>query len=501
MRLAARIGAIEFDGDHVRIAVVKTGGRRPVVIERQEGAAVYTAPEQRPSALVQAVHDAVAALKKRPPVFMLCSSTQFAVVRAIRMPFRGKRKVAAAVRFELEPYLAFPIEDLVVDYSVIREVDRETEVLAVGLRKASLEEQLSLLEQAGINIEGIGIDAAGLTSLWASGRRFNGDLEAVLHVRKAGAILAVAHGKSLTVFRHLPIPVEQLTEAPIAAAREVGNVLRAFNASRQGEKEIASLTVTGIKPGPMWRADFEGDLPVPVAYENLLTGIKGISSDEPDAGPNSWTALVGVAMAAAGGPFTYEFRRDDLADTKTMRTIVMHAAFSGGLALLLVAGYIGYCYVDYKGAVAETKQIGDQIWQTYSETFPDSRRVLDGRHPQDRNMGGAMSFAAMQEDFGKIGPAQEGFTADFYNKPSLLDVLLELSEKLPNDKATITDVQVREGRGLDDASRVTIKGEVSDVSTFNEVYAGLEDSKVLSVEDKLLRVEGTKTTFTITARL
>src|SRR5690606_9664090 len=155
-----------------------------------------------------------------PQLYVLCVSCQHSIVRALTIPFKGSRKVAAAVAFELEPYLAVPIEDLVVDHTVIREVEGETEVLAVGVRGDLLHEQVDLLQEAGITVEGITLDVAGLTTLWMTGRKSVSGLHAVLHIRESGGILTVVFNRSIAFYRPLTVPVNRMREDPQAVARE-----------------------------------------------------------------------------------------------------------------------------------------------------------------------------------------------------------------------------------------------------------------------------------------
>ena len=77
MRLAARIGAIEFDGDDVRLAVVKTGGKLPKVLEAHSCRARYADPDERPEALSEAVRTVTGQVKSSPSVYVLCVSSAF----------------------------------------------------------------------------------------------------------------------------------------------------------------------------------------------------------------------------------------------------------------------------------------------------------------------------------------------------------------------------------------------------------------------------------------
>ena len=275
MGFKAKIAAIEFAGDDVVLTVVKTGGKLPKVIGLQVCRAEYADPGQRSEALVEAVKAAVNALKPRVAAYTLCVSGRHGIVRMLRIPFRGKRRVGAAVQFELEPYLAFPIDDLLVDHCHVYEAEGQTDVFAVGLRRELLEEQLAILHEAGIDPEGIGVDVEGLTHLWqaATPGRKKG-LSAVLHAREEGAVVAIMNNKALAYFRCLTLTAETIRTSPLAAAREVQNSVRGFIANWRGGGEIASIAVTGAGLCGESRESFERELGMTVVDVDLMEKLK-----------------------------------------------------------------------------------------------------------------------------------------------------------------------------------------------------------------------------------
>ncbi|MCC6142255.1 MAG: pilus assembly protein PilM, partial [Candidatus Hydrogenedentes bacterium] len=275
MGIPARVAAIEFAGDEVRVSVVKTGRRLPVVLELQSRVAHYSTEDERFEAMVQAVDEAVSALETRPAAFVLCAPSLYSVVRMLTIPFKGKRRVAAAVPFELEPYLAFPLEELMVDYTVVSEAGGKTEVLAVGVRRPLLQEQMAILAGAGVEAEAADLDAVGLTMLWQAVHRPGKGLSAVLHVREEGSVLAILNGKSLAFFRSIDAGAQQLAERPNAVAREVQNSIRGFLARWQAEVEITDLYVTGVDWDDRDREIFSQALRLTVRSEILLEQLKG----------------------------------------------------------------------------------------------------------------------------------------------------------------------------------------------------------------------------------
>lgn len=493
MKLSTRIGVVEFGRDEVRMAVVKTGGKKPVVTAM----AAVPLPdaetgEDRFDALVTAAADALAALGNRPPVFVLTADSQYGVVRTLAIPFKGARRVAAAVQFELEPYLAFPIESLVVDHISIRENDGETDVLAVGMRKEPLEEQLAVLQAAGIDPEAISVDAAGLTALWLTGAAPKG-LNAVLHVRENGCILTIMQDKTLAFFRNLAVSGEALAANPAAAAREVGNSLRGFMASWKGGGELLSLAVTGVRLGMEESDVFEGSIPCPVSYEDIMERVKMPKDKEDPEG--RFSAAVGAALGAAGAGNALNFRRDDLAQQGAWRSALVHAVFTACLAAVLVGAAAVYMYTDYRRKQAEVNEIGEEIWTLYTDAFPGSQGAQGERPPQD--IGGVKSLTLMKTEYDDYSGAG-GFNVELLERPTLLDILKEISERLPPDKVTITDLVIRPTKSK--TQQVTIIGELNDPVAGRQELEKLSESEMLEVSgEPIVSAKPDRTTFTVVA--
>ncbi len=568
MVVRARVAAIEFAGDEVRLAVVKTGARTPKVLELHSRRAAYDAPEQRVDSLVAAVKSLLKDVKHRPAAIVLCLSSSHSMVRTLTIPFRGARKVASAVRFELEPYLAFPIEELAVDFSPVLEADGQTDVLAVGIRRAVIEEQLNILNAAGIDPEGVDVDAVGLTGLWRASRPSMKGLHAVLHVRDEGSVVAVVCNKTLAYFRYLAFGVEGMRSNPAAAAREVLNSMRAFQAGWRGEGEIATLAVTGDAAGTESSESdgaceaFGRHFDIPVTRLNLLEAVKAVelaraakpvavsaSAEAPASGTggtpddasgpdgvsadavvesvsfrealgqpvdatsssrlqsggdaasssrlqsggdaastsnveqgscvsNAWEALIGVALGAAGGGFSMNFRDGDLAPKAALRGVAPNVMVTSCLALLLLAGVAWYYHYGRVRNLAESEELRAQI-------------------------------AELETEVNALKDKGINLPEETFNDPTLLDILGEIAAKMPDQKVALTEVKIDKSASSEGGAReaggpsppwITIRGDVKDDNVFSQVMSDLRQSSMLDVEEPDLKLDGGKSTFKIVAR-
>ena len=471
MLFSAKIGAIEFVENEVRVAVVKTGGRKPVLLEVQSRTAAYLEPEERVPALAQALGEAVDALKNPPAVFILCASGLFSVVRAITIPIRGRKRVLAAA--QLEPHLAFPIEELLLDFNLVAEVDGETEVLAVGVRRNHLEEQMAVLAAAGIEVDAVNLDAVAMTGLWQAGRKAQKGLQAVLHVRSHCSSLVVLFNGTIAYFRNMPQGATALEEQPAQVAREVQNTLRAFLAKWRGGGEITALEVTGLEMTPALSDALTEILRLPVTSQTMLARIQGgakvLTQDEFALAPNTWEAAIGAAFAGAGGVLALNFDRSERSTASKLRAIAPHLVYSSALALAALLLWGGYYYLGASQYRAQAAVI---------------QKEIDGLNTEIE----ALSKKGLTQDI----------NTDIFRDPLALEVLADISQRMPGDKVNVLEVELAPPGAR--SGWLTIAGTASSAENVNAAMEELAKSTLYKVDpNPKLSSEGDQITFTVRA--
>lgn len=506
MRLASRVGTFEIAGDEIRLAVVQTGGSLPTLLEYHAASISYAAPEERSEALVAAVKQLLGQVKAKPSLFVLCLESQNMVVRTLTVPFRGAARVAAAVPIELEPNLAFPIDDLIIDHSVVRESPGETVVLVVAVKQAILEEHIVEFAAAGVTIEGINLDVAGLSTLWLAGQKKPAGLHAQLHVRDDSSVLSVIHNKRLVFYRHIAIPGRSVPEHARGLSRDVRNTLRAFGTTWQGEDTITSLTVTGVEFDEFARETFEDGLSVAVEYAALAKNVRGAdkalakflgANGESGTDFNRWEAAVGVAAASAGGGIFFELRKGPLAPPNPFAGLRARLLQTAAMLLVTLACTAGYCAAQYKNNSAEIDRIGDEIWKIYAETFPDAP---EAKERPGEDAGGVASMALLEASQKQAEEASSRLSSSALSRPPVLDIIKELSEKFADGNVVVTEIRIRDARG--GAQALTVSGEIQDTPGFNAALAKLKESTVFKLEDDpVLSTKEGKTTFALQATI
>jgi hypothetical protein len=549
MVVRAKVAAIEFDGDDVRLAVVKTGGRAPKVLELRERRAVYSAPEQRVDALVEAVKSIFTDLKTRPSAVVLCISSANSMVRMLTIPFRGVRKVASAVRFELEPYLAIPIEELAVDFSPVLEADGQTDVLAVGVRRALLEEQAGILQAAGVEADGADVDVLGMTGLWRGTQPRVKGLQAVLHIREKSSVLAVIFNKTLAYFRHLTFGAEGMRTNPSAAARDVQNSLRAFHGSWRVEGEVASLSVTGdfmdagsAEAISAWES-FESHFEIPVSRINLLESLKAadlvrsvrrVDVSLPESLPEPGAAASEIEGQSESKSFAESDDEASASVNESGDAIAEREAVRLAVAVSDARPRLGNVWEAVIGAAQGAAGNGFSMNLLEGDLAP--KNVFRGMatnvmatsclavlllagiawyyyYARARNLAECDSMRAQVEELNnQVATLKEqgiNLPGETFADPSLLEILREIASKMPDSKVVLTELKMERGVAVSDSSGkkdsgpppwLTIRGEVKDDNLFGQAMSDMQSSEIFQVGEPDRKLDGEKSTFKIVVR-
>src|SRR3989344_552911 len=99
--------------------------------------------------------------------------------RPVKLPLLGDKELQEAVRLEAEQYIPMPIDDLYLDFTVLRKTDKEADLFVVAVPKKIVDSHLTLARV-------LGLDAVALeTTIGASSRLFytaelNNDVPTIL---------------------------------------------------------------------------------------------------------------------------------------------------------------------------------------------------------------------------------------------------------------------------------------------------------------------------------
>ena len=102
----------------------------------------------------EGLDDALTALFERQDlrsdVYMASIPSEHVSFRNLRMPFKDAKKIRQTLPFEVETMVPFPIDDLVIDFTIHDRAER-SDILAVSVRKAMISGYLENLQSHSID--------------------------------------------------------------------------------------------------------------------------------------------------------------------------------------------------------------------------------------------------------------------------------------------------------------------------------------------------------------
>ena len=353
------------------------------------------------------------AFKKEMIITSLPSSKAF--IREISLPLSHPKKVEKIIKYQMEPYLPCPVEEVLVDFL---QPGRDGGIFTFGVEKKSLAEHLALLAGAGIDPDAVTLDDIALFSLYLY--KHGGESEqpiAIVNQDGESVVVQIVLQKRLDFIRIVPNKVDQLADTfrfyrmkrPGLSVEEI--YLVGNGSSETGEKAQALESGIGIKT-MVWRP-----------FDEMRDRLdQSISLLQPKLG-----VPLGLAIGAIYPPEkSLDLRREEFIP-KTYFNLRKMLLFMGAGLLLLAVLLTVNVYLKAHYQERQYNQIQAQIRQIFTEAFPDAvQKIVRGQEvPQlEQKITEEMSqYQGLEEAAGK---------------EKILDVLLSLSKIISEDP----DVQI-----------------------------------------------------------
>lgn len=135
-------------------------------------------------------------------MLITCLPTSRAIVRQISVLFDNPKKLNQIVKYQMEPYVPHPIEDMVVDFLPPRPGG---DVITVGVLKKTLSEHLKSLSEADLEPKVVSLDDLALFLLYLHNHPGNsGQAVSIVSLGKGKKVVQIINGGRLEFIRVLP---------------------------------------------------------------------------------------------------------------------------------------------------------------------------------------------------------------------------------------------------------------------------------------------------------
>jgi general secretion pathway protein L len=395
---------MELRGTWKGFEVVKAAERR---LPTDTGA---TCP---PEETAQALSELLSAHAIKPTHVVSAIPAQATFVRNLPLPFRDPRKIREVLKFEIEPHIPYPVEDVIVDFAKIRNLDTGgCEVLAVAVSKKVMADHLHILDLAGLAPEMVDWEIFGELNSYLAWRPLaesgpvalinlgatkttvkiiqDGSLRFTRSIVRGGNALTESIRQRLTLTsaqaEAMKLSDRDRDRASIAEtietflgmlAKEIDHTLLAYN-TRAGEEPVQEIVLLG------GGARLPEAVPFFEAHYGLPTTLFDMDQRLFPPSPMSLQPQAGLVMPVALGlasrqlnrrALGLDFRQEEFALRKSYDEVRGQLLSLGGMVALLVGLSLFDLYYHLRTKETQFAVLQRQVDAMFHETFPEMRRV------------------------------------------------------------------------------------------------------------------------------
>jgi len=380
--------------------------------------------------------------------------------RNLQVPFKDPKKIRQVLPFELEPTLPYPVEDLMVDSQVISQGEK-TDILVGFVLKAELTKILDAITSLDIEPRMAAPAGLSLAVCLAKYLETPEDLIVISADQNSATVFALASGRS-----HMARSFYVKELDPRLKAKKLSDaviqVMGAFEAAFASPFEPVRVLASGTGvDAECLNDDIKRVLDIPVIRLDLLKDLDLNIKINPDIqyDPDLCNTAAGLAaVEILGLPVInfygsrsiikkyWEEYRNDFIRTGAMAAFVFVVALFN---VLLEAHFLQ----------KEVQHLNQQIAFLFQSTFPDTAKIIDPLQQMR---------ARVQEE------RQKGaFTGEMENEMSNIDILNEISSRIPADQ----DVEITNFVRGDNSVLVT--GNTDSFNTVDDIKGRLSQAEGL----------------------
>lgn len=377
-----------------------------------------------------------------------------ATIREVPLPFDKPKKLRKIIKYQMERYVPYAIEEMVVDFVSSESGER---IITAGVQKRALSEHLELLAQFDVDPKIVSLKNVALFHLFIHARKGDSDKPvSIVHLDRDRMIVMVVRGNRIDFIRTVkgvPGRLDALKES-----------LGLYRLKRTPET-IQEVLLTG--PSAVEEGLAERVSEIAHAHASLwqpFNDFKYRRGKVEKEMQTSLTVALGLAVSMENGSAPVfnlrkeEFSVETVADIKPMVLFMICVLF------LLVGLFTFNLYQKLNHQEDYHSALDKSIRQVFADTFPTTKQIIKGRE--------------MEQFRDKITTekGQYQWLDDFSADHSILDVLLVITKVVSRYSGMNIENLGIDGKGIHmdgaAASFKTVdrlKSELSDTGYFENI--------------------------------
>ena len=474
---------IDIQPDSVRIAVVSQQGGRTRVLNLFVKEIPEASGHEARDTAVSAIRSALGESGTDGDMCVACLPASSSINRVVSTPLTDAAKIRQTLKFQIEPQIPYPVDQVISDCVTIRKRDDGTEVLAIAVTKEPISDRLQLLNAAGVDTRILTLDALALADFYVNPFDFSPDrVTALLLAGPRSSFLGFFTGERLLGYRNLDgiDPGDQ--KAVGGMVRELYRSLVGFQSSASEGMEIGALCIAAENGEPLREVLQEEFRELPVRCVGFNE--RSLVEIPPDLSATAEDCRLAIALARAGleaSANSVNFLQEEYAPASALSRLKSSIVFSFVVLAVALVAWFASVQAQIHGQSNQIKALNDEMLKIFAETMPGikSASAAEQRIKQE------------QEKFKSL----KNYSSEYV---SALEVLAEIVKSVPEK----TNLMLNDLVSSDNVLRMT--GTVDSFDDIDAFKKRIESSPLFSgvkIDSATKAEKGKKVNFRIRARI
>ena len=394
------------------------------------------------------------------------------------MPFKDPKKIKQTLPFEMETLVPFPVDDLVIDFNIVK-ISDQSEIIAVYAKKPLISEYLETLKPFGISPGIIDIRPVPLV-LWLLSLDDTPDNGLVIDIGLKRMTIVLFIERRIALIRNMQLgdaavfssgpeninaPLKEKVEAVSRSLHScIKNTLRSFSMQLKKEVNPERAFLTGIGsqyPGIAESITGQAGIPVEKINMSMDNGIRMDYNIETGWNPALMDGALSLAVREIKKGHGFNLLKGEFEAKKSFLKTIKELRKTGIAVLIILILLMIDLGADYYIVKKRYEAAEQRCADLFRQSFPDSGDV---KYP----------LLQMKQKIEELKKSAVMLPGDINRDQKVLDLINDISQKIPG--AINIDVA---GMVIDNET-VRISGETDSFNTVNSLESGLESSPYYS---------------------
>jgi general secretion pathway protein L len=404
-----------------------------------------------------------------------------ALYQNLIMPFKEPKKIKQTLPFEMETLVPFPIDDIVVDFNIIKSSE-QSKVLAISARKSLISEYLERLKKLGVSPYLVDIRPVPI-ALWLLSQGETPDEGLLLDIGLNGIAMVLFMERRIALVRYTSLnggfksqpnvnnisagdapKSEEIDSILKASSVTVNNCLRSFSWQIGRKIEPEKIFLTGI--GSMHKETediISRSLGLPVGRVNVSMD-KRIHMDygmEMRWDPALMDGALSLAVREIKKGHGFNLLKGEFAKKKGIFKTGKELRRAGIFVLIILLLLLIDLGADYLLLKSKYQAAQQRCAELYNRSFPDAKNIKE-------------PVIQMKQKISELEKSAAILSGDINREHKVLDIINDISRRIP----ITSDVDIK---SMDiSGETVHISGETDSFNTVNNIESDLEPSTYFS---------------------